>query len=224
MNKIETQVLRLIGENVSSPDVFADNDTDLAPIRDSINDAIQEISMLHGGYTEKFHIPLVEEKMFYRLTFKRGFLGWVQDAWSVTRQIRLVQTDMISLEKYDPNWMVHTGYPEMYFQIGLDVVGFAYKPSATTDVIELTCTVIPDKYTKDIDRIKIRDTFQWAVINYAVSEYWAGRGDANEATKHFEMYMDNLGVIGLYRPRNDSIQYLRTEKTGAESYDMGNRA
>ena len=221
MNKIETQVLRLIGENASSPDVFADNDSDLAPIRDSINDAIQEICMLYGGYTEKFHIPMVTDKIFYRLTFKRGYMGWVQDAWSVIRKVRLKQTSMIALEHDDPLWMTHTGYPEQYFQVGSDVVGFASKPSSTTDVIELTCAVIPANYTKDIDRIKVRDTFQWGIVNYAVSEYWAGRGDAQEAAKHIAMYMDNLGVTGLYKPR-DSSPYLRTEKVRENVSGVGN--
>ena len=223
MNKLETQVLRLIGENADSPDVFADNDTDLAPIRDSINDAIQEICMLHGGYTEKFHVPMVEDKIFYRLTFKNGYLGWIQDALAITRKLRLSQTDFISLERQDPYWMIHTGYPEQYFQIGMNVVGFAPKPASTSDIVELTCVVIPAFYTKDVDRIKVRDTFQWAIINYAVSEYWAGRGDANEALKHFEDYMDNLGIIGLYLPKNDTITQFRTDKAQVKSNELGSR-
>ena len=130
---------------------------------------------------------------------------------------------MIGLEHIDPSWLIHTGNPESYFYVGHEIIGFYPKPSSTTDIIELTCAIIPDKYTKDIDRIKVRGTFQWAIVNYAVSEYWAGRGDAKEAEKHFDIYMDNLGVVGLYQPRNSNIPYMRTDKNRTEAYDMGNR-
>ena len=49
MNELETHVLELIGEDVDSPDVFTDDDAGMAPIRDSINDAIEEISMVSGS-------------------------------------------------------------------------------------------------------------------------------------------------------------------------------
>ena len=212
MNKLESQVLRMIGESASSPDVFKDNEYDLAPVRDSINDAIQEIAMLHGGYTETFNVPLISTKSLYRLTFKRGFLGWVQDAWLVTQKRRLYQTSLLTLNNYDPRWFVHEATPKCYFQIGMNVVGFSPKPSSSTDVAELTCVVIPDKYSNEDERIKVRDTFQRAVVNYAVSEYWAGRGDAKEATSEFMTYMENLGVKGIYRPRPDMTPTHTTEK------------
>lgn len=213
MNKIEQQVLNLIGENISSPDVFKDNDVDMAPVRDSVSDAIQEIAMLHGGFTQKFHIPLVADKTFYRITFKQGFMGWVQDAWLVTQKRRLVQSDLGKLNYSDPRWYTYTGTPEEYLQVGMDVIGFKPKPSASSDVIELTCVVIPERYLTDKDRLKVRDTFQWAVINYAVSEYWAGRGDAKEAVRHYGLYMDNLGVKGLYNKSPDQMHTLQTQKT-----------
>jgi len=215
MNKIEQQVLNLIGENLTSPDVFKDNDDDLAPIRDSVNDAIQEIAMFSGGFTQKFHIPLVADKTFYRITFKHGYMGWVQDAWLVNQKRRLTQTGLSKLI-IDPRWYTYTGTPEEYFIIGLDVLGFKPKPSASSDVIELTCVVIPEKYLTDKDRLKVRDTFQWSVINYAVSEYWAGRGDAKEAGKHIGMYLDNMGIKSIYSQNNKDFA-MKTEKQNTEA-------
>ena len=46
MNLLEKQVLRLIGEDPSSPDVFLDTDAGVAPVREALSDAIQEIVML----------------------------------------------------------------------------------------------------------------------------------------------------------------------------------
>jgi hypothetical protein len=198
VNKIEKQVLSLIGENTTNPDVFKDNDVDLKPIRDSINDAIQEINIINGGYTETFTLPLVANKTWYRIKFNRGFLGWVKDVWLVGQKRRLTQTSLTSLNNFDPRWFVHAGPPEKYVPVGLDVIGLYRKPSATSDVIEVTCNVIPDFYQTDKERIKVRDTFQWALVNYAVSEYWASRGDANEADKHMQIYLDNIGVKSAF--------------------------
>ena len=52
MNELETHVLELIGESTSSPDVFADTDKGMAPIRDSLNDAIKKSLWCQGRTRE----------------------------------------------------------------------------------------------------------------------------------------------------------------------------
>lgn len=192
MNSIEQQVLRIIGENVDSPDVFTDTETGIAPIRDSISEAIEEINMLSGGYTETFTIPLVASQVFYRIKFERGAFAFVDYAWHVGRQYRLIQTDLILLNAWDPRWMIHSDTPTSYLQVGLDVIGFVPKPSSTAETVELRCAVIPSPYERDDERIKVRDQFRFALVNYAVSEYFAGRGDARRATEHYLHYAATL--------------------------------
>lgn len=220
MNKLEKQILRIIGEDPDNPDVFTDDDTSMALIRDSINDAIQDIIINNGGYTETFSLPLVINKTFYRLTFKHGFLGWVQDAWLVIQKRRLTQSGLTGLNYFDPRWMTMTGTPEVYIPVGLDILGFHPKPSATSDIVELTCVVIPDNYKKEIDRIKLRDSFQWAVINYAVSEFWASRGDAREASKQMQTYLDNIGVRQRFSETQDRINQLQTVKSVTQKQEQ----
>ena len=216
MNALETQVLRLIGENTSAPDVFKNTDEAIAPIRDSLNDAIQEITMLAGGYQETIHVPLVSGKSFYRLTAHTGDFGWVTEAWLVGERRRLHQTDLHRLNQQDPRWLVHQGSPDAYLQVGLDVVGFAPKPSSSSDIVELHCVWIPAPYTTDNQRIKLRDMYRWAAVSYAVSEYYASRGDANEATVHLERYADLLGLRRQYPPGHDWQPRLRTDKEPSE--------
>ena len=216
MNSLEKQVLRIIGENVDSPDVFTDDAEGMAPVRDSINDAIQEINALTGGYTEQFYIPLVASKTFYRLSFLRGYFGWVEDCWLFNQKRRLQQTDLITLNRLDPRWLVHTGTPEEYVQVGPDIIGLSPKPSATSDVLELTCAIIPSAYTHDDDRIKLRDTYTRSAINYAVSEYYAGRGDARTANAHLAKYLESLGDIIGYRAKPSTAAF-QSEKFAPEA-------
>ena len=77
MNSLESHALRLIGENTSSPDVFSDTAAGMAPIRDSINDALQELCMLTGSYRRPYLLPLYADRQFYRMSFERDYFGWV---------------------------------------------------------------------------------------------------------------------------------------------------
>lgn len=194
MNALETKVLELIGESTSSPDVFVDTDDGLEPIRNSLNDAAQEIAMLTGGITQTRLLPLREGIGFYRISLQNGYVGWIKDAWLVGQGRRLEQTDLVRLSAMSPHWMDTTGSPEAYTPIGYDVVGVWPAPGGNSDVVELTIVEIPAEYTTSAERIKIRDQFEYALVHYAVAEFWASRGDANEAQQHFRRYVDVLGL------------------------------
>lgn len=215
MNSIERKVLELIGEDPDSPDVFVDTADGMAPIRDSINDAIQEITIVTGGYKTIYPLPLRAGQAFYRFAPSDGYFGWVTDCWDVTRKVRLEQTDLIRLTRYDPRWMVGSGYPEAYLQLGTDVIGFYKKPSASSNIIEITMVEIPKAYTSDTDRVKLRDTFTFACVHYAVGEYWASRGDAVEAKKYLGLYLD---AVGLREKFSSSLDYVPRFATNKEPW------
>jgi hypothetical protein len=194
MNYLEQKVLELIGESVESPDVFTDDDEGISQVRDSINDAIQEIAIITGGYKRQYLLPLRSGQAFYRFRPRNGYFGWVTDCWDITRKVRLEQTDPIKLSRFDPRWMTSSGSCEAYMQLGEDVIGFYRKPTSSAGGMEITIVEIPHAYTTDRDRIKLRDSFQSAVVHFAVGEFWASRGDAKEATNHGRIYMDTLGL------------------------------
>lgn len=207
MNALEEKVLELIGESVDSPDVYTDDDEGMAPVRDSLNDAIQEIVMLTGGYKRQYFLPLRAQQSFYRLRLQNGEVGWITDVWSVNRQRRLEQTDLTRVTHHDPRWMKSSGDPYAYLPVGQDAIGFYPKPSASSDVIELTIVEIPTAYVSGRDRIKLRESFKYAAVSYAVSEFWASRGDAGEANKHMQLYLDAMGLKQDFQQQNDARQF-----------------
>jgi hypothetical protein len=202
----------MIGENTSAPDVFIDTDSGIEQIRDSINDSIEEIAMLTGSNKAVYRLPLIAEQGFYRLRLTSGSIGWITDAWTVNQRYRLTQTDETKLSIQNPRWMVHTGTPREYMHIGNDVLCLYPRPSGTSDLLELTMVMIPAKYTSGTDRLKLRDSFKWASIHYAVSEFYASRGDANSATEHHQKYLMNLGMQQLYPKSAERIPYYQTIK------------
>lgn len=212
MNALERRVLEGIGENPDAPDVFVDTDIGMEPIRDSLNDAIQEISLLTGMYKRQYLLPLRKGLSFYRFKLQNGCLGWVTDVWDVNRKVRLEQTSLTKLSHFDPRWMVGAGFPESYMQLGSDVIGFYKKPSASANVMELTIVEIPDPYTTDTERIKLRESFQYAAVLFAIGEYWASRGDVQEAKAFGVRYLDALGMKDKYSPTPEGIPTFSTNK------------
>ena len=210
MNDLERLVLRQIGESVTNPDVFTSDN--MGQIRTSINDAVQEIAMLTGGIKQTYLIPLQADVNFYKIWFQSDYFGWVTDAWIVNTQRRLSQTDRYRLEKIHGQWLKHNGTPEVYMQVGLDVVGIYPSPSSSSDVLELTCTIIPARYERDTERVRVRDVHKWAVVHHAVAEYYASRGDAQQAIHHLEKYAAMLKIDKYHGIADETRYRARTDK------------
>lgn len=210
MNALETQVLETIGENTDSPDVFTDTESGLEQIRDSLNDAIQEIVSLTGSRIVTYPLPLRQEQMFYRFALNSGYLGWVVDAFNINVGRRLEQTDLIRLNNHDRRWMVASGEPRGYFQIGLDIIGVYPKSGSTSNTIDLKIVEIPKGYKHGDTKLPLRNDFEYAAINYAVAEYWISRGDARTASEHFADYLKALGISDTFA--KDRIAQFQTRK------------
>lgn len=198
MNAIEKYALRLIGENVSSPDVFTDTDSGMAQIRQSVCDAIEDLCITTGSYTKIYHLPLMEDRQFYRMTPTRDHIVWVAEAWDREDKRKLIQTDITAISNYDPWFMKRNGQVTQYMMIGPNMVGVYQIPSAKGKVLELKCVCVPHQYTSGTDPIRLRDVFQRACSHYAASEFYASRGDANRAKAFMEKYLEIAGLQGLH--------------------------
>lgn len=212
MNVIERQVLEMIGENPDDPDVFTDTSAGMVQIRDSINDAIEEITMLTGSVHRAYQVLVRSGQGFYRLDFRRDRFGWVTDAWLHGIKRRLEQTDIVRLNNFNPRWMKNSGSPEAYGMIGKDVLFFWPRPSGEL-VVEIDCVVIPKRYLEDTDRVRLREVFQWAAADYAVGEYYASRGDAKQAVEHHARYVERLGLQTTYPAAAERVWGYKTQKT-----------
>ena len=126
--------------------------------------------------------------------------------------MRLKQTSLGKLSAQDPSWMVGSGFPEEYMQIGEDIIGFYKKPSASVNVMEITIVEIPHAYSTDTERVKLRDCCQYAAVLFAIGEYWASRGDAREARNYGVRYLDALGLRERYSPTKEFMPTLSTNK------------
>ena len=212
MKTIERYVLELIGENADSPDVFLDTDAGMEPVRDSINDAIEEISLFTGMMKRNYIIALRESRTFYRFRFTKGYLGWITDVWLVNQKRRLEQTSLIKLTGYNPRWMFNSGSPHSYFPIGFNFFGVFPRPSSDTDALEITAVMVPDRYTSDTDKLNLRKNWQWAAAHYAVGEFYASRGDARQAIYHHNEYLSRMGLNYKYPAANERQWQMQTDK------------
>lgn len=206
MNDLETHVLRLIGENVTSPDVFTDDATGMAQIRTSINDALQELCMVTGSYRRVYYLPLLADRVVYRLSPQQDYLGYIVGAFDREYKRRLIRTDLTALIAYDPWWLKRSGPPLQYLQIGYRHIGIYMAPSSKGKILELDCVMIPQPYTADTDPVKVRNQFRNAAVYYAVSEFYASRGDAKRAQEYFQRYIETAG-LQTNHPQYNERQY-----------------
>ena len=70
--------------------------------------------------------------------------------------------------------------------------------------------------TDDDDKINLRDIFERAAVHYAVSEYWASRGDAKEGVVHYKRYLKLLGLYDDTPSLNERIFQNKTQKVTTE--------
>lgn len=194
MNSLERKVLHQIGEDPESPDVFTDSNID--QIRGSINDAIEEIAMVTGGIKRKYYIPLVKQN-FYRINYQSGSFGWVLSAWLLGQKRRLYQTSFASLQRDNPRWLEVDASPVAYIPVSDDIICVYPRPSGD-DILEIECVIIPERYSDDKDKINLRSDFEWASVHYAVSEFWASRGDAKTALESFRKYLSALNLTDIH--------------------------
>lgn len=212
MNTIETHILELIGEDPDNPDVFTDDSEGMKPIRDSVNDAIQEICIMTGNNSGVYFVALRENRSFYRFRFTRGYIAWITDVWLFTQRRRLCQTSLIKLNEFNPRWLNNIGSPERYFPIGFNFFGVHPRPASDTDVLKIHAVIIPDDYKEDIDRINLRKNWEWAAAYYAVGEYYASRGDAKNAIYHHNKYLERMGINIQYPASNEREWSLQSAK------------
>jgi hypothetical protein len=217
MNAIETAVLRAIGEDITYPDVFEDNATDLALIRGSINDAIQEICMVTGSYTKTYFLGLLEDRMFYRLAPQTDYVGYITECWDEEAKYKLTRTTVTSLNHFDRFFLKTTGPQEHYFPIGSNHIGIYRKPSAKGKVLRLNCVCIPKPYTADTDPVKLREAFQRATTYFAVGEYYASRGDAARATEYHTRYLETARLMQLNPQLPERRYQYGTDKFSSQS-------
>lgn len=154
--------------------------------------------MVTGSYRRTYHLSLLANRQFYRLAPQNDYLGYIVGAWDRSQKRRLERTDLLAISQTDPWWMISTGPPLRYMQLGLNHIGIYMIPATKGIVLELDCVMIPKPYTDSITPVKLRNNFQRAAVYCAVSEFYASRGDAKRAQEYFSRYLETAGLMQLH--------------------------
>jgi hypothetical protein len=134
------------------------------------------------------------------------------EAFDRENRRKLRQIDLMSLSLNDP-WFMKTGGPVThYMQIGLEHIGVWRYPTAKGIVLELNCVCIPRAYTTSADVVRVRQAYQRAAVYYAVSEFYASRGDANRAGEYLEKGMETAGLMYLHPKQAERQWQMQGER------------
>ncbi len=195
MNSIENRILRAIGEDPSSPDVFTSSN--LTPIRDSVNDAMEELCTLSDSIVNVYKLPLIADTNLYKMEWAGNQLCYVASVLLPETQKQLRATTLSAVEKYDRRWMSTVGTPTMFFPLGVDLLGLYPMYSDEGYYADIRCVVLPNRYETSTEPIQIRGDWEDAVVNYAVAEYFLGVGDLEKSIRWFSEYSKYAGKFGF---------------------------
>jgi len=205
---IEKRVLRIIGEDVDSPDVFTS--ANITQIRDSINDGIEELCTLTDALVLPYRIPFYPDTYLYRIAFTSAQFCHILRAYLPDKGTPLAHATVGSVAKHDPKWLSASNTPAVYMPVGVKFVGFYPMYAAEGHHVELDCVVLPNRYATDDKVIQLRDDFHDSVVAYAAGEYFLGIGDLDKANYWFGEYAKNTGRFGYRSRRRDKSPTLRT--------------
>ncbi len=93
--------------------------------------------------------------------------------------------------------MQGNGDPWQYAQVGTQHIVIYRKPSSGGTILELQCICIPAEYTQSSDEVKIRSTYERAVVYFAVGEFYASRGDAARAGDYHKRYLEAANLMKM---------------------------
>lgn len=195
MNSIETRVLQFIGEDTSSPDVFTTSN--LTPIRDSINDAIEELCTLSESVVNTYKIPLIANTNLYKIDFSTNQFCYILSAFLPDKEKKLTATTLSGVERLDRRWMSTTNTPMMYFNIGVDQIGFYPMYGVDGHYVELRCVTLPKRYSRSTEVLQFREDFEDALVNYSVGEYFLSVQDLEKSARWFGEYNKYSGSFGF---------------------------
>lgn len=212
MNSLESAVLRIIGENVSSPDVFSD----ISPIRRSVNAAIRDLCAITGTYVRTYHLPLRADKQFYRLSTKLGEVLYISSIYDREAGRWLEPISLESLRSYDTRWMESQGPLELFSNVGFGVVGFWRVPSSDR-IVEMQCVCTPEDYTSDSPQaIHLPTSYRQAAVSMAVSDYYASRGDATRAGEFLTKALESGKLMSLRPSLQDRNTWRGDNRNGTD--------
>jgi len=198
MNALEKEVLRIIGEirglENLGPDVY--EDSNITQIRDSLNDAIEELAVRGGFLKETFRLPLFDTVTFYRIGFTHSQFGYVTSVYLPDKQRLLEQSTIAGIEKHDPSWLTTNNTPQVFAPVGVDKI--AIYPSYGEDGhhAEVECAVMPIRYSNDTELTGLTRDLESAPVNYAVAEFFASIGQFDKAGRYQSMYDRYLEEYG----------------------------
>lgn len=213
---LKRSIMDSIGEDSSSPTYWTSlNDGEL---EDYINDALGEVCLLSGHYTETLHLPLFSNRQHYRLDpGKGGEFLYIKGIRVLPEEYDLSMTDMNKLSKEDYLWMTRTGTPRTFFQIGLDTIRPVPIPSSGGKSLEITACVIPPPYTNDMDEIDLDDSLIEVIVAYATYMLLLSKRKLESADVWMKTYMKASGLSeenGSFLGRSVKLQGLMEKVNG----------
>lgn len=185
-------VMDIVGEDSSAPTYWtSSNDIE---IEDYINDAIEEVCVLTGGYKQDLVLPLHASRDYYRLDPGKGGEFLYIDSIRVEPEgYSLGMSDTTKLTREDYNWMTRTGTPRTFFFVNPDMIRVVPMAGTAGQSLEILASTIPPTYTLDDEVVDLDESLISVVIAYAASMILLSMRSFPKSSYWLKVYMEGVG-------------------------------
>lgn len=192
LSVVKKMVMDIIGEDSSSPTYWtSSNDIEL---EDYINDAVEEVCVLSGVYTQDLLLPLHASRDYYSLDpGKGGEFLYVNSVRVIPEGYSVGMSDPLKLTREDYNWMTRTGTPRTFFFVNPDMLRVVPMSSTEGQSLEILASTIPPTYTLDSEVIDLDESLISVVVAYAASMIFLSMRAFPKASLWSKVYMEGIG-------------------------------
>jgi hypothetical protein len=212
---LKKSVMDIIGEDSASPTYWtSSNDIEL---EEHLNDAIAEVCILTGQYTNELVLPLYASRSYYHLDAgKGGELLYLKRVRVYPEGYSLEQTDPAQLTREDYLWITRTGCPSKFYLVNGDMLRTVPMDSDGGRSLECLAVTIPPRYTEDDEVVDITtEMIDW-VVSYTSYMMFITLRRLDKANLWFKKYIENSGFNkaddGKYVGRLIKLQELDAGK------------
>ena len=184
---LQAEVSRRLAEVSSGRIVWS-----LDEIKQAINDGYAEISDAVEWNEQWEDLDLLADRPYYdlRAILGEAFLA-LRPAFDRQTNRWLIPSTVEELDQHDRRWERVTGEPQRLVLRGLWWLGLYPRIQSEIGQIKQGFVALPDPLEEDEDEPGIPDTFQYALVDFALTDLWAQDGEVSLALAAWAAYLKN---------------------------------
>jgi len=208
---IETQILREVGEDLTTPFKW-DGEGEL---REAIADGLDEACMVGEYFTQGLTLGMEANVAFYELSAVGFYPLYIKRAFLREQERELDSTSLVSIMTRDKQWQISRGAPREYVQLSPSLIMLYPCYSSDGGALELDVVGTQKHYDDDSEWLTLREELENALIHYGKYYLFMRSGGRVElALAEYQEYLRGVGAHQQLKHHKQALRQYRYQSRG----------